>query len=182
MRVNRDFLIGITILNIVVVSIAVLYSGSVPSQRLRLRMGLSRLVHESPDSNNIYQQIKTKANGLEITSGTLMPGDEAVTLISEDGNVQIIVDMEQVDRCKDRIEPVLAHELFHAYDGIILNKPSDFVQESMREQKLIWSKRPVEMRAIAFEDFTRLYLLEHYPKEYKGMLKTRFIQNSCSSK
>jgi hypothetical protein len=112
-----------------------------------------------------------------------LEGDvEARTHISETEDPWIEVDVfKVVTQKRDRLEPVLGHEIGHVYDAYFVYGVADFQAIVAREAQLPWDQRTVEKSAIAREDLIRQQLLRDHPEEYKHMPATRERQNQLAS-
>ena len=149
---------------------------SAPSNTEKVRIALSNLISESPDCKALYSSL----SGVQLQAGIIEKnGDLAHTEVKSDGSITITVDVNEVSKYHDRLEPVIAHELLHAYDALTLGIDK-FIEIANSEKSKDWKERSLEIHAIAWENTTRQYLIAHYPKEYRSMRPTRQLQNQIS--
>jgi Fe2+ transport system protein FeoA len=112
---------------------------------------------------------------VKIQMGTLEGETLAATTIYQDHAV-ITVDVTKVALRRDRLEPVIGHEMYHVVDAVLRYGIPEFCAKVARDKDLPWQAREVELSAIQQENDLRQRLLE-LPK-YKGMAATRESQNS----
>jgi hypothetical protein len=147
------------------------------SDKTKVQTALENLLKESPENNSIYNVVSAK---FTIQDGVIdKQGDLAHTEVKSNGSITITVDVNEVSKYHDRLEPVIAHELLHAYDALTLGIDK-FIEIANSEKSKDWKERSLEIHAIAWENTTRQYLIAHYPKEYRSMRPTRQLQNQIS--
>jgi hypothetical protein len=119
----------------------------------------------SPKDNERLQRIPVP---ISWSVGPLNGLTLAATTVKSD-SVHIVFDWQEIRNKQERLEPVIAHEIAHAYEAYNVYGFENFVALVQHDKDKPWGQRIVEKSAIALEDQTRAYLLEHYPKEFRGM-------------
>lgn len=144
---------------------------------IRLETATVNVTKQSSDVQLKLMAIQSKTNVI-ITNDTL-PGEVlAQTSINEDAST-IIVDVDKVTLKKDRLEPVIAHEIFHVWEAYYIYGGIDkfTVLVNSEKETSIWENRSYEKTAIARENALRKYLKDSFSKEYRSMPITRELQN-----
>jgi hypothetical protein len=109
-----------------------------------------------------------------------LEGDvEARTHLSADSEPFIEVDVRKVLKLRDRLEPVIGHEIGHVHDAYYKYGVENFISIVAAESQMSWDQRTVEKSAILFENQVRAQLLKDHAKEYSGMAPTRERQNAA---
>lgn len=135
---------------------------------------LATLVQDNQTLNNININIRKESYPVTITAGTLPEGVLGRTLVTETG-AQVTVDTHQVIQRRDRLEPVIGHELIHIHDARFKFGMPQFIEIVSKERDLPWDQRTVEKSAIEQENQLRKELIA--TGRYKGMPETRQLQN-----
>ena len=162
---------------VILIGVGIYYGNkhAVPNE-VKVQRALANLVSESPTNKDYYDALVKK--GFVIHDGIIdKDKDLAHTDVRSDGSVTITVDANEVLKFRDRLEPIIAHELQHAYDALVTYGVDKFIEIANSEKNLPWEKRTLEKSAIEWENLTRQYLLATYKKEYSGMASTRQFQN-----
>jgi hypothetical protein len=142
----------------------------------KIELAYNNLLAKSPSVVELMKSIQVPAN--QIISENLKGVDLGQTTIYGDGSFTVKVDCNYVFRCMDRLEPVIAHELFHVYQGKIKQTPAEFIERvNLEKSKFDWYHRPVELEAIAWENKIRVELRHNDPKGFSTMPETREITN-----
>lgn len=114
----------------------------------------------------------------QITPMTLSGGDLAQTAVNADGSWHISIDVGDVQRCMDRLEPVIAHELYHVLQATKMGTPEEFITRVNTEKAVKdWEHRSFEIEAMAWEDKVRVDLRSRHPEAYRTMPASRATTN-----
>jgi hypothetical protein len=146
---------------------------SVPPEK-KLEEAKVRLFQNSPIMNDMYKYVQSGGYRVTIKVGNLTGPTEGSTWISENEAV-ITIDVSRVEQSRDRLEPVLAHEIIHINDARFKFGFERFISLVDSEKNIPWHQRTVEKSAIEQEDYIRRALLA--TGNYKGMAPTRELQN-----
>ena len=141
-----------------------------PTPEEQLTSTLIALQDEAPMAKVWVNEIPVP---VEYVVKNSLPGATlATTTVRYDG-VTITVDLLEVRKRNERLEPVLAHELYHAWDAYRGLGFENFVAQVELDKEKPWKDRMVEIRAVAAENAVRQHLLDRYPEKYRGMAPTR---------
>lgn len=137
----------------------------------QIQSALENLLQLSPADN-----AKLKAIPVPISwkIGDLKGTTLAQTAIFHD-RVEITFDWNEISLKHERLEPIIAHELDHAYDAYIIFGVDRFITIVGEEKALPWRDRTLEKSALKQEAETRQFLLKSYPEKFKGMKSERSI-------
>ena len=143
---------------------------SVPAEA-QVQTAMENLWTKSPEDNR-----KLHAVPVPITwkMGDLKGTTLAATTVYGD-RIEIVFDWREIQTKNERLEPVIAHEMSHAYDAFNTFGVGEFFRLVEEEKGLAWAERTVEKSAIQQENQTRQYLIKNYPAEFKNMPPTRRI-------
>lgn len=142
------------------------------SPQQKVQAALENLLAKSPEDNRKFHAIPVP---LTWKIGTLQGTTLAATTINR-GNASITFDWVEIVKNREQLEPVIAHELDHAYDAYVAFGVEEFISQVEADKELPWKDRTVEKSALAQENATRKYLLANYPSEFKGMLPERNVK------
>ena len=139
------------------------------SPEKRVQIALENLARKSPSDAKIMSQI-----GLPVVwrVGNHNGATLATTTITTT-QITMVFDVAEALKRNERLEPILSHEIFHAYDATKNYGVDKFIAQVESDKHKPWSERKVEQDATAHEDATRKWLLTHYPAEFRGMSPTR---------
>lgn len=135
----------------------------------QIQAAMDNLWAKSPEDNRRLHQIPVPITW-EI--GDLKGLTMAATTVKR-GSVHIVFDWNEIQTLHERLEPVIAHEVAHAYEAYNVYGFDRFVTLVQADKDKPWGQRTVEKSAIELENQTRQALLQRYPKEFSGMRKTR---------
>ena len=144
-----------------------------------VEVATNELLLECPRSKQKYDEI-TQILGVKLTISDIEFSDKSLlgsTSFYQDvygrWTIQIFIDAKKIQTHGDMLEPVLAHEIYHAWDALIVS-PSigNFVKAREQQKNLPYLEQPAEIAAIKEEDFVREFLIQHYSDEYKDMPRT----------
>ena len=148
----------------------------VKMEHSKLTASMHTLWRDNPESLQILKDAHAKGIHLEVVQQDL-PGDElGATYVTAD-YATITVDVAKVERLRDNLVPVLAHEIYHVRDAYLKLGTDAFLAQAAAEQDQPWESRPLEVLAIRAEDALRQRLLQQHPQEFRGMAKTRAEAN-----
>lgn len=142
-----------------------------------LDKAIENLLSDSQTINRMYTDIQLTKK-MTIVLAELEGDVEARTHLTVDAEPWIEVDVRKVSKLRDRLEPVIGHEVGHVYDAYYKFGVSNFIEIVSNETKMPWDQRTVEKSAIVFENQIRAELLRDHPAEYRGMAPTRERQNA----
>jgi hypothetical protein len=125
----------------------------------------------SPEDNKRFHQIPVP---ITWSVGDLQGLTLAATTVRSD-SVHIVFDWNEIQLKRERLEPVIAHEIDHAYEAYNVYGFDQFVSLVNQERDKQWGQRTVEKSAIELENQTRRFLIKTYPSQFKGMLPYRQI-------
>jgi len=154
-----------------------IYKGNINAltDQQQIELAFNKLLANSPSTVKILGAVDIT----KISNEKLKGSDLGQTAIYADGSFTIKIDVEDVKRCYDRLEPVLAHEIFHVWQATVKSTPEQFIEMVNREKATTdWSHRTFEIEAVAWENVIRKELLEANPKEFSGMPETRELTNA----
>ena len=160
---------GLIILGLFVLIFLIKIIVQEPTPQKKLDTALQNLFIDSPKMHNLYQDLMKKG-GVTLVCNDLKNSEEGSTKVFEDGHVVVTIDIPQVTKSHDRLEPVIAHELFHVRDFQAMGY-LDFVSIATEDKDLPWNQRRLEIRAFTEEDIIRKELLS--TGHYGGMARTR---------
>lgn len=128
------------------------------------------------DDGSLCQDYSRAIEGypVDILVATL-PGDVLANTSVFNDHAVIRVDVSKVMRKRDRLEPVLGHEIYHVVDARFKYGLENFYALVERDKAKDWHYREVEVSAVQQENALRQRLLKS-PK-YQGMAATRELQN-----
>lgn len=136
-----------------------------------------QLLKESPADEARYRQLYNDGHRIVLKVNNQLNGATlARTTIKYNDPIVIEVDFLEIQKRRDKLVPVIAHELDHAWEAHYqYGLPAFFelVEKQKDEQHLPWSERTFERSAVQKENETRHYLLSKYPSEYVGMSPNR---------
>ena len=138
----------------------------------KIQNALINLLSKSPEDNRKMMEIHNI--NISWSIGTIGNNTLAATTITNNG-AHIVFDYRAIEVRREFLEPIIAHELDHIHDAFLIYGVDNFIKISNEEKDLKWRDRTLEKSAIKQEDQTRLYLIENYPKEFKGMSPTRIL-------
>lgn len=152
-----------------------------PTPDEKLQETLNFLLEKVPAVAIKYRDI---TRPIQISNGSLAGDTEATTYINNNAEdvIPIKVDVYKVLRKRDFLAPVLAHEIFHAYDATCKFGVDEFIFLANHERQQPWDKRTVEISAIEQEDTVRRYLLKEFENLFAGMATSRELQNIRSAR
>lgn len=104
--------------------------------------------------------------------GSLQGLTLAATEVRRD-SIHITFDWNEIQTKHERLEPIIAHEIAHAFEAYNVYGFDEFCTLVQQDRDKPWGKRTVEQSAIELENQTRRFLLQTYPKEFKGMASFR---------
>lgn len=109
-----------------------------------------------------------------------LPGDILAQTRITTGSAEITVDVRKVKLRRDRLEPVIGHEIYHVWEAYYVYGGVDSFCTIVNTEKPTknWWDRSYEKTAIVRENSLRQYLKEHYYKDYVSMSSTRELQNN----
>ena len=142
-----------------------------------LDAALANLLADSALVNPLYNNIQLTRK-LTIVLAELEGAVEARTHLSAESEPFIEVDVRKVLKLRDRLEPVMGHEIGHVHDAYYKYGVANFISIVASESRMSWDQRTVEKSAIVFENQVRAELLKDHAKEYSGMAPTRERQNA----
>lgn len=142
---------------------------------------IENLKQDAPMVSAWLKELEEKGVKLTFSRATLKGDVEARTHIQEMSDPWIEVDTFKVINTKrDRLEPVIGHEIGHAYDAYCKYGVTYFISIVAKEATMPWAQRTVEKSAIERENEIRKHLLEDHFQEYKNMAPTRERQNQLA--
>ncbi|MEI6388157.1 MAG: hypothetical protein WCQ50_16135 [Spirochaetota bacterium] len=170
-RKARDFGIGCGLASVILGGLLLIFSLSckpVPSEA-QVQVAMENLWVKSPEDNR-----KLHAIPVPITwkMGDLKGTTLASTIVYAD-RIEITFDWMEIKAKNERLEPIIAHEISHAYDAFNTYGIEEFFRLVAEERGLAWADRTVEKSAIQQENQTRQYLIKNYPAEFKNMSPSR---------
>ena len=131
----------------------------------KVQNALENLVRKSPED-----AVKLSQVSIPITwrVGELKGATLAVTIVNHD-KIQMVFDVQEAAKRSERLEPVISHEIAHAYDASVTYGVGAFIAKVEEDKNKPWAERELERSAVSHEDRTRATLLTHYPDEFRGM-------------
>jgi hypothetical protein len=140
-----------------------------PTPQQQIQTALETLLQLSPADN-----ARLKAIPVPITwkIGDLKGNTLAQTAIFHD-RAEITFDWNEINLKREKLEPIIAHELDHAFDAYIVFGVDRFISIVDEEKDLPWKDRTLEKSALKQEAETRKFLLKTYPEKFKGMRPER---------
>lgn len=142
-----------------------------PTPQQKIQSALEVLLQLSPEDNARFHQITVP---ITWSIGDLKGTTLAATTIYYD-RAEIVFDWQEIQLKRERLEPIIAHELDHIYDAFIVYGAPEFTLIVEKEKSLPWKDRTVEKSALNKESQTRRFLLKTYPDKFKGMLPDRAV-------
>lgn len=116
-----------------------------------IRRGLRTIYSDSPSAKALMDEL-AKANASIIIDTALMTGARAGrTVVHDNNSAEIRLDLRKARVIDGSILSVLAHELFHVKDGLLLHAPGDFHRAADQTKLESWDQRAHEKVAIEFE-------------------------------
>jgi len=156
---------------VLVLLITVLTCRPQPTPEQQIQSALETLLQLSPVDNAKLQAITVPITWrLGNLNGTTL----AATTIYQD-RVEIVFDWQEIVQKRERLEPIIAHELDHVHDAYIVFGVGQFFALVESERDLPWKDRTLEKSALKQEAETRKFLLSQYPEKFKGMLPVRKV-------
>lgn len=131
----------------------------------QIQSAMDNLWLKSPEDNQRLHQIPVP---ISWSTGDLKGLTLAATAVRSD-SIHITFDWNEIQSKHERLEPIIAHEIDHAYEAYNVYGYDQFVQIVEQERVKPWNQRTVEKSAISLENQTRRLLLKTYPKEFRGM-------------
>ena len=142
----------------------------------KLDRALIQLLKDSPSTLELWKHLGAPTSVIQAVD--LHGADLGTTTVFEDGTFQIRVDVEAIRLKHDRLEPVLAHEIYHAWDAQ-KKGPGSFIATVLAEKpNIAWWNRSFEKPAVAWENKVRAELKQLNPPEYATMPATRELANA----
>lgn len=148
-----------------------------PDYDAMLQDDFARLLADDPVTAGIWENAKVAGYIVSITRGTLEGNVEGRTVVTPHGAV-VVIDVIKVIRKRDRLEPVIGHELFHVNDALTVYGIDKFLNICADESSLPWRHKTLEQTAIKQENELRARLIAAHPETYTGMATTRDLQNA----
>lgn len=140
----------------------------------RIQKALDNLLAKSPaDRARLYDVRDIK---IEWKLGALSGTTLAATTVKTDGTASIVFDYDEIQKDREYLEPVIAHELDHIHDAYVKYGINKFIEISDSERSLAWKDRTLEKQALSQENETRAFLLKNYPQEFSRMTPTRSVK------
>lgn len=167
----KNFMIGCGWAALILAAVMITFSCKSTPPAQQLQAAMDNLWSKSPEDNR-----KLHAIPVPITwkLGNLKGTTLAATTVRYD-SIEIVFDWQEIQSKHEALEPIIAHEVAHAYDAFNKYGIDEFINIVNSEKSLAWSDRTVEKSAIEQENQTRRYLIQTYPKEFKNMLPYRRI-------
>lgn len=150
---------------VMTVAITSIFSCNPPLPESQIQIALENLLNKSPMDSSRLHEIPVP---ISWKIGNLNGATLAATVIYYD-RVEIIFDWSEIKIKGEALEPIIAHEISHAYDAFHTYGLSEFFMLVNEERNLPWADRTVEKKAIEHENETRQYLIKNYPKEFKNL-------------
>lgn len=120
-----------------------------------IRKALVELYTYSPSAHALMDELVKQDLLIEIRTSLMTNRTAGRTWINDNGTATISMDLYRVLKTDNALAPLVAHELFHVKDGLILHTPETFNQTVTATQNQAWSARPHEKVAIQFEEMVR---------------------------
>jgi hypothetical protein len=164
------------VLGVIVLGAAIYYGikhpGLTPEQKLE--QAQTNLFNDAPRVKTLYTSLM-KDYQIIIKPEQLTGDTEGRTVITET-SATVSIDVNKVAKKHDRLEPVLAHELFHISDAKLVYGFDKFFALVEADKSKNWWDREVEISAYNQEDDLRKELIK--TGKYGGMASTRKQQNN----
>ena len=167
----KDFMVGCGWAVLILAAVMITFScrSTPPAQQIQTAM--DNLWAKSPEDNERLHAIPVP---IVWKMGQLSGQTLAATYVTPD-SITITFDYTKIRKKNETLEPIIAHEVAHAYDAFNTYGVYRFISIVDQERNLPWAERTVEKSAISQENRTRRYLIQQYPKEFKNMLPYRKI-------
>lgn len=182
---NKNIKNTLIIISIILIGIGIYYGNkNIISDEKKIENAFNNLLDKSPDNRKIFEEITKNNITIEFKPGNLQNDDLGKTIIfdnnNSNGHASVTIDLNRVFEKRDRLEPIIAHELKHIYDAYFIFGFKRFNELVLNEKDVNWWNRTLEKSAISFEDQTRQFLKTNYQNEFKGMSHKREFQNKRS--
>jgi hypothetical protein len=152
-----------------------------PDYDKMLVTAIDNLISDSAMVAQWKAELNARGISFTVVNATLEGDVEARTHIQIGSDPWIEVDVRKTLNVKrDRLEPVIGHEIGHIYDANFVYGVPQFIAIVAKEAAMPWDQRTVEKSAIVRENEIRKQLLETHFQEYKTMAPTRERQNQLS--
>lgn len=148
------------------------HPGLTPEQRLE--QAQANLFLDSPKTKALYESLM-KDYTIIIKPERLSGDAEGRTTITTEYAL-VLIDTDKVARHRDRLEPVLAHELFHINDAKNIYGFDKFFSMVSEDEHLDWWLKRVEKSAYTQEDTLRKELIK--TGKYDSLAPSRQQQNN----
>lgn len=171
-KTTNSFLIA---LGVIVLGAAIYYGikhpGLTPEQKLE--QAQTNLFNDAPRVKTLYTSLM-KDYQIIIKPEQLDGDAEGRTVITK-SSATVSIDTNKVAKKHDRLEPVLAHELFHISDARFVYGFDKFFTLVEEDKTKSWWNKTVEISAYGQEDGLRKELIK--TGKYGGMAPSRQLQN-----
>ena len=157
--------IFVLVLSLLLLSVILSLSCDTLTHEQRVQIALENLAQKSPRDGEIMSQI---ALPVSWRIGDHKGATLATTTVTYD-RIYMVFDVAEARKRNERLEPIISHEIFHAYDATVNYGIEGFISQVEKDKSKPWAERKVEISAVAHEDSTRKWLLTHYPTEFEGM-------------
>lgn len=147
------------------------HPGLTPAQKLE--QAQVNLFNDSPKTKLLFESLM-KDYQIIIKPERLSGEAEGRTTITTT-SATVLIDIDKVAKNRDRLEPVLAHELFHINDAKNVYGFDKFFSLVEEDKNLSWWNKRVEISAYTQEDLLRKELIQ--TRKYGSMAPTRQLQN-----
>lgn len=162
--------LGVIVLG-AVVYYGIKHPGLTPEQKLE--QAQANLFIDSPKTKALFDSVM-KDYQIIIKPERLSGDAEGRTTITTT-SATVLIDVDKVAKNHDRLEPVLAHELFHINDAKNVYGFDKFFALVEEDKALDWWNKRVEKSAYLQEDALRQELIK--TNKYSSMAPTRSLQN-----
>lgn len=142
-----------------------------PPPEVKIKQGLDTLFMVIPEERDLFTKIPVP---IELVYSSL-PGESLATTTVYQNKAIIKVDLFKIQRKREFVEAVLAHELAHLEDAYLLLGVDTFTAIVERDKTLDWKYRELEKSAVAHENRIRFTLKQRSPITYYRLAETRQI-------